>query len=148
VVTTEGGAMSRLLREHGAGWVVPPGDAPALARAITEALAAAPLAVDQAPPAAGDQAPPSAAWRQGAAALLAAYRWERALAPLLRFCREPRRELTKERFVNTLVSAAPPDGAGFRLRRRLRRLVAAMSLPSWPARAPRSPGTDLERPRR
>jgi glycosyltransferase involved in cell wall biosynthesis len=173
VVTTEGGVMSRLLREHGAGWVVPPGDAPALARAIVEALAAAapaagdaapPLAVDQAPPSAldlappaavdlappsaVDQAPPSAAWRQGAAALLAAYRWERALAPLLRFCREPRRELTKERFVNTLVSAAPPDGVGFRLRRRLRRLVAAMSLPSWPARAPRSPATDLERPRR
>jgi glycosyltransferase involved in cell wall biosynthesis len=180
VVTTEGGAMSRLLREHGAGWVVPPGDAPALARAIVEALStldaapassphlagdqAPPLAIDQAPPPAGDQAPPlagdqapplaidqappAAAWRQGAAALLAAYRWERALAPLLRFCREPRRELTKERFVNTLVSAAPPDGVGFRLRRRLRRLVAAMSLPSWPARAPRSPATDLERPRR
>jgi glycosyltransferase involved in cell wall biosynthesis len=149
VVTTEGGAMSRLLREHGAGWVVPPGDAPALARAIVEALAAGPPAAgDQAPPSAVDLAPPLAAWRQGAAALLAAYRWERALAPLLRFCREPRRELTKERFVNTLVSAAPPDGAGFRLRRRLRRLVAAMSLPSWPARAPRSPATDLERPRR
>jgi hypothetical protein len=80
--------------------------------------------------------------------LLAAYRWERALAPLLRFCREPRRELTKERFVHTLVSAAPPDGAGFRLRRRLRRLVAALSSPSRPARAPRSPATDLGRPRR
>jgi glycosyltransferase involved in cell wall biosynthesis len=150
VVTTAGGAMSRLLREHGAGWVVPPGDAPALARAIVEALEAAapPSAIDQAPPAAMDQAPPAAAWRQGAAALLAAYRWEQALAPLLRFCREPRRELTKERFVHTLVTAAPPDGAGFRLRRRLRRLVAAMSLPSRPARAPRSPATDLGRPRR
>ncbi len=165
VVTTEGGAMSRLLREHGAGWVVPPGDAPALARAIVEALAVAPPSDgDQAPPSAGDQAlpsagdqaprsaidqaPRSAAWRQGAAALLAAYRWEQALAPLLRFCREPRRELTKERFVHTLVSAVPPDSAGFRLRRRLRRLVAAMSSPSWPAKAPRSPAADLGRPRR
>jgi len=137
VVTTEGGAMSRLLREHGAGWVVPPGDAPALARAIVEALAAA-----------VDQAPLSAAWRQGAAALLQSFRWEQALAPLLRFCREPRRELTKERFVHALATAAPPDGTGFRLRRRLRRLVAAMSLPSWPARAPRSPATDAGRPRR
>ena len=125
--------MSRLLREHGAGWVVPPGDAPALARAIVEALAAT---------------PPTAAWRQGAVALLAAYRWEQALAPLLRFCRKPRCELTKERFVHPLVSAVPPDRAGFRLRRRLQRLAAAMSLPSWPARAPRSPATDLERPRR
>src|SRR4029453_7245132 len=32
VVTSEGGAMSRLLAEHRAGWVVPPGDSPALAR--------------------------------------------------------------------------------------------------------------------
>jgi len=136
VVTSEGGAMSRLLREHGAGWVVPPGDAPALARAIVEALAAT---------------PPTAAWRQGAVALLAAYRWERALAPLLRFCREPRCELTKERFVHPLVSATPPDSAGFRLRRRLRRLwrrVAARSLPSRPARGPRSPATDPGRPPR
>lgn len=165
VVTTTGGAMSRLLREHGAGWIVPPGDAPALARAIVEALATAPLAaadqvpplggdqaapssIHQAPPAAIHQAPPLVAWRQGAAALLAAFRWERALAPLLRFCREPRRELTKERFVHTLATAAPPDGAGFRLRRRLRRLVAAMSLPPRPARAPRSPAADLGRPRR
>lgn len=149
VVTTEGGAMSRLLREHGAGWVVPPGDAPALARAIMEALAAKPPAAgDAAPPAAMDQAPPLAAWRQGAAALLAAFHWERALAPLLRFCGKPRREPTKERFVHTLVSAVPPDGAGFRLRRRLRRLAAAMSLPPRRAQAPRSPATDLERPRR
>jgi glycosyltransferase involved in cell wall biosynthesis len=145
VVTTEGGAMSRLLREHGAGWVVPPGDAPALARAVVEALGSA------APPAAIDQAPPPAAWRQGAVALLAAYRWERALAPLLRFCREPRCELTKERFVHPLVSATPPDSAGFRLRRRLQRLrrqVAAMSVASRPARVPRSPATDPGRPRR
>src|SRR6185295_13328480 len=34
VVTSEGGAMSRLLAEHRAGWVVPPGDAAALARAL------------------------------------------------------------------------------------------------------------------
>jgi hypothetical protein len=152
VVTSEGGAMSRLLREHGAGWVVPPGDAPALARAIVEALAAKPpAAVDAAPPSALDQAPPSSAWRQGAVALLAAYRWERALAPLLRFCREPRCELSKERFVHPLVSATPPDSAGFRLRRRLRRLwrrVAGRSLPSRPARGPRSPATDPGRPPR
>src|SRR5947199_119575 len=38
VVTSEGGAMSRLLAEHRAGWVTPPGDAPALARALAEVL--------------------------------------------------------------------------------------------------------------
>jgi glycosyltransferase involved in cell wall biosynthesis len=110
VVTTEGGVMSRLLREHRAGWVVPPGDAGALSRALAEVLDA---------PAA---AAPGAAWRQGAAALLAGFRWERALAPLLRFCREPRRDATKERFVHALATAAPADAAGFRLRRRLRGL--------------------------
>ncbi len=144
VVTTEGGAMSRLLREHGAGWVVPPGDAPALAGAIVEALEAPGLALDQAPPSAVDQAPPLAAWRQGAAGLLASFRWEQALAPLLRFCREPRRELTKERFVHTLGTAAPADGAGFRLRRRLRRLVSAVLRPARPAWPPAS---DSGRPR-
>jgi glycosyltransferase involved in cell wall biosynthesis len=127
VVTTEGGAMSRLLREHGAGWVVPPGDAPALARAIVEALEA------------------DRAWRQGAASLLRFFRWEQALAPLLRFCREPRREITKDRFVHALATAAPPDGAGFRLRRRLRRLVAAVPRP---ARPPAPPATGSGRPRR
>jgi glycosyltransferase involved in cell wall biosynthesis len=110
VVTTEGGVMSRLLREHRAGWVVPPGDAGALSRALAEVLDA---------PAA---AAPGAAWRQGATALLAGFRWERALAPLLRFCREPRRDATKERFVHALATAAPADAAGFRLRRRLRGL--------------------------
>jgi glycosyltransferase involved in cell wall biosynthesis len=143
VVTTDGGAMSRLLREHGAGWVVPPGDAPALARAIVEALDAG-QAGDQAPPAAVHQAPPAEAWRQGAAALLASFHWEQALAPLLRFCREPKRELTKERFVHGLATAAPPDGAGFRLRRRLRRLVSAVPRP---ARPPGPPATDAGRPR-
>lgn len=119
VVTTEGGAMSRLLREHGAGWVVPPGDARALAGAIAAAL---------------DAAAGAAPWRQGAAALLASFRWEQALAPLLRFCREPRRELTKERFVQALATAAPADSHAFRLRRRLRLLLSAI------ARPPRPPG--------
>jgi thioredoxin-like negative regulator of GroEL len=92
--------------------VVPPGDAAALAKAVGEAL---------------DDVPPPAAWRQGAAALLAAFRWERALTPLLRFCREPRRELTKQRFVQALATAAPPDAAAFRLRRRLKLLLSAGS---------------------
>ncbi len=115
VATTEGGAMSGLLRRHGAGWVVPPGDAAALARALAEIL--------DSPPGGAVSA---AAWRGGAAALLASFRWDQALAPLLRFCREPRRDATKERFVHALATAAPPDAAGFRLRRRIRRLIAAL----------------------
>src|SRR4029453_5462300 len=38
VVTSEGGAMSRLLAEHRAGWVAPTGDSAALARVLADAL--------------------------------------------------------------------------------------------------------------
>jgi glycosyltransferase involved in cell wall biosynthesis len=131
VATTEGGAMSRLLREHGAGWVVPPGDAAALARALSEILDA-PVS-------------PSAAWRRGAAALLASFRWDRALAPLLSFCRAPRRDPAKERFVHALATAAPPDAAAFRLRRRLRRLVAALPGLARRARRPMAGGGEPRR---
>lgn len=105
VVTSEGGAMSRLLSEHRAGWVVPPGDAAALARALAEALAE------------------PGARRAGAGELLAAFRWERVLAPLVGFCREPRADSTKERFAHRPGTAAPPDALGFRLRRKLRGLI-------------------------
>jgi glycosyltransferase involved in cell wall biosynthesis len=102
VVTSAGGAMSRLLAEHRAGWIAPSGDAPALARCLAEALA--------------DPASRAA----GAAELLIDFRWERALAPLVRFCREPRRDASKERFAFRPPTVAPPDSLGFRFRRRLR----------------------------
>jgi hypothetical protein len=108
VVTSEGGAMSRLLRRHEAGWVVPPGDA----RAVGAALAAA-LAEGAAPR------------RAAAARLLEAFAWERALAPLVRFCLEPRIDPTKEAFAFRPPTLAPPDPLGFRLRRRLRRLLGS-----------------------
>jgi hypothetical protein len=104
VITSDGGAMSRLLSDHRAGWVVPPGDADALARALAEAL----------------DAPDSR--RAGARALLEGFRWDKALAPLVRFCRDPRLDATKERFVHRLGTAAPPDRFAFRLRRKLRSL--------------------------
>jgi glycosyltransferase involved in cell wall biosynthesis len=134
VVTTEGGAMSRLLRHHGAGWVMPSGDPAALARALAEVLE---------PPFGA-----AVAWRRGAEALLAAFRWDRALAPLLRFCREPRRDATKERFVHALATAAPPDGASFRLLRRMRRMLSALPGPKRPASAVRPAATEGGGPRR
>jgi glycosyltransferase involved in cell wall biosynthesis len=124
VVTSEGGAMSRLLRRHRAGWVVPAGDARALGAALVEVLDGEAPGGGAVPPEAG---PPAAVWRNGAAELLAAFRWERAIAPLLAFCRAPRRDATKERFVHALATAAPADGAAFRVRRRLRRLLAALA---------------------
>ncbi|HEY7215235.1 MAG TPA: glycosyltransferase [Thermoanaerobaculia bacterium] len=102
VVTSEGGAMSRLLAAHGAGWVVPPGDAAALARALAEAIAD----------------PDSR--RAGARELAAAFHWERVLAPLVRFCRTPCADATKERFAARPATVAPPDRLAFRLRRKLR----------------------------
>jgi glycosyltransferase involved in cell wall biosynthesis len=102
VVTSEGGTMSRLLAEHDAGWVAPPGDARALARILAAALKQ-----------------PSAK-REGAGELLALYAWDRVLAPLVDFCRQPRCDLTKERFSHRPQTVAPPDALTFRLRRRLR----------------------------
>src|SRR5215203_5103189 len=102
VITSEGGTMSRLLAEHRAGWVAPPGDAAALARVLAEAL----------------DAPESR--RAGARQLVDAFRWDRVLAPLVRFCRDPRVDGTKERFAQRLATVAPADRLAFRLRRRLR----------------------------
>jgi hypothetical protein len=110
VVTSAGGAMSRLLVEHRAGWVAPPGDAEALARCLLEALEGREEQVEGR----GGEA-----WRRGARELLEGFRWERALAPLVRFCRAPRADPTKERFGWRPPTVAPPDPLGFRLRRRL-----------------------------
>jgi hypothetical protein len=105
VVTSAGGAMSRMLREHGAGWVVPPGDADALARALVEAVE--------------DEAARERC-RAGGRELLRDFHWDRALAPLVRFCHEPRIDETKETFVHKPGTASPPDPFTLRLRRRLR----------------------------
>jgi glycosyltransferase involved in cell wall biosynthesis len=102
VVTSEGGAMSRLLAEHRAGWIAPAGDAPALARTLAEAL----------------DDPGSR--QAGARELVAAFRWDRVLAPLVRFCRDPWLDPTKERFAQRPATVAPPDRLAFRLRRKLR----------------------------
>ena len=96
--------MSRLLAEHRAGWVAPPGDAEALARVLADAL---------------DH--PSSR-QAGARELVAAFRWDRVLAPLVRFCLDPRVDPTKERFAQRMATVAPPDRLAFRLRRKLRTL--------------------------
>lgn len=106
VVTSEGGTMSRLLREHRAGWVAPPGDAEALAEILREVLTADGRLLSER--------------REGARELLRDFTWDRALEPLLRFCRDPRRDETRERFVHKPQTVAPPDPFPFRLKRRLR----------------------------
>jgi glycosyltransferase involved in cell wall biosynthesis len=107
VITSEGGAMSRLLREHGAGAVVPAGDSAAVAEALARALGASPDEIVRR--------------RAAHRALLDEFRWSKVLAPLLAFCRDPRRDAHKEKFVHTPGVRVPPDALGFRLRRFLRR---------------------------
>jgi len=105
-IVTEGGAASRLVAEHGAGWVVPPEDPEALAAALRAAL--------------GD--PEAAALRRrGAAGLAARFAWDRVLAPLAAFCRAPRTDPTKERFAFRPPTVAPSEALTERARRRLDR---------------------------
>lgn len=94
--------MSRMLAERRAGWVVPSGDAPALARALAEAL------------------DDPASRQAGARELATAFRWDRVLEPLVRFCREPWIDDTKERFAQRPSTVAPADSLAFRFRRKLR----------------------------
>ncbi len=107
VVTSEGGAMSRMLVEHRAGRVVPAGDAPALGAALVAAVER----ID------------GEAFSAGAARLLEGFRWERALAPLVEFCRAPRIDPTKERFARALPTGAPADSLAFRVKRRVQRML-------------------------
>ena len=100
--------MSRMLREHGAGWVVPPGDGEALALALAEAL---------------EDEDARERSRAGARELLRSFAWDRALEPLVRFCHEPKIDPFKERWVHRQETAAPPDPIPFRARRKLRRLL-------------------------
>jgi len=108
VIATDGGVISRLVREHDAGWVVPPEDPAVLAGALGEALADDALRARR---------------RANGLALAAAFSWERALAPLVRFCAAPWKDATRERFAFVPSTVAPPDALGFRLRRRLRRAL-------------------------
>jgi len=110
-VTSAGGAMSRLLADCNAGWVVPPADPEALAAALAEALT---------------DAAAVAARRRGAAALARRFAWEDALAPLVAWCRRPRRDDSKQRFAFRPSTVAPPDGLAFRARRWARRRLAAL----------------------
>ncbi len=103
VVTSAGGTLGRLLVEHDAGWVCPPGDPQALAAALREAL----------------ERPRAHA--AGAERLAGRFAWSRVLEPLAAFCRDPRRDPTREDFAFRPETVAPADRLGFRLRRRLRR---------------------------
>lgn len=107
-ITSDGGAIARLVREERAGWVAPPGDAAALAACLGEVLAGG-AEVEE---------------RRRAGRLLAGrFAWERVLAPLVEFCREPSRDATKHSFAFRPSTQAPADSLIFRARRFARRMV-------------------------
>jgi glycosyltransferase involved in cell wall biosynthesis len=110
VVTSDGGAVARMVRDSGGGWVVPRGDAPALARALREALQS---------PAVADE---RAAVARGVARALA---WPRALEPLERFCAAPAVDPTREAFAFRPETPIPSDDWRFRVRRKLGLLAGA-----------------------
>ena len=116
VIATEGGVISGLLREHPAGWVVPPDDVDRLTQALVEAL----------------EHEPRAERAEAARALAARFDWERVLAPLLAFCRAPAVDPTKDEFIYPAPPPPPPtpppapgmETASDRLRRWLARRIA------------------------
>jgi len=113
-VTSDGGTVARLVREEGAGWVAPPGDAAALGEILRRVLAG------------GEEVE---AKRRGARRLAESFAWPRVLEPLLAFCREPRQDPTKEAFAFRPGTVAPPDTLAFRLRRWLGRHAGGTGVP-------------------
>lgn len=106
VVTSEGGALSRMLLAEGAGWVVEPERPEPLAAALREVLA-------------GDaEVERRLARARGLAARLT---WERAIAPLVAFLERPATDPTKGEFAFRPATVAPPDSLAFRVRRWLAR---------------------------
>ncbi len=102
VITSEGGALSRLLTEWRAGWVVPPRDPAALAEALLQVFDANEVE----------------SRRDGARELAAHFSWERVLQPLVRFCREPACDPTKDDFAFSPPTLSRADTTLERLRRR------------------------------
>ena len=103
IVATAGDAFADIIAAERLGVAVPPGDEVALEAALWHVL--------------GDQASAKAC-RLNVARVAPNFAWEHALAPLLAFCREPRR-------APDLVGAYAPGGSGSVLTEGGARLVAA-----------------------
>jgi glycosyltransferase involved in cell wall biosynthesis len=108
VVATEGGTMSRVIDEIGAGITVKSGDAESLAAAVRS------LVADRA--ARGDARRAGRAWAAGRT-------WRDVAAPLLEFASRPKFDPNKARFVGLAPEASQADEP---MRNRLRRLAKRM----------------------
>jgi glycosyltransferase involved in cell wall biosynthesis len=108
-VVTDGGTMSRVVREEGAGRVVPAGDPDALADAVIELL---------------DDRPARDAASRAARECASARTWNRVARPLLEFADRPERDATRDRFHDVAPTGIAATESGVaRLLRRLRRVV-------------------------
>ncbi len=114
VLTTEGGAIARLLQEHRAGWVVPEADAPAITRALLEIL---------------NHEGERDRRRQAATGLADSFSWEKVLEPLIAFALAAQSDPYKESFAFAPATRAPADPFSFRLRRYLRRKLGVGTSP-------------------
>ena len=108
VITSEGGAICRLLREHDAGWVVAENDSAAVLAALRQILERGDAVVRR---------------TERGVDLARGLGWDTALRPVVEFLRHPRRDATKVDFATSLGTAAPRDAVSFRVRRWLGRRV-------------------------
>jgi glycosyltransferase involved in cell wall biosynthesis len=100
VVCTKNGSLSRLIEEHRAGWVVPPQDSGAILGALEEIF---------------EDAEEVSARKANALHLSQKFKWKEVLGPLIRFCKNPKREMTKLEFVSPIETRHPaePDVTSF-----------------------------------
>jgi hypothetical protein len=106
VIATEGGVLSRRIRERRAGWTVPPGDPARLAEALRTVLDGGADVLNTV---------------ERGHELAREMTWSAALTPLIDFLLDPRRDTTKSEFGFRPATRAPADAPEFRARRWLRR---------------------------
>lgn len=97
IVCTSGDSLAELVDRHDLGATVPPEDVDALAAALVDILTD------------GDRA---RRHRDNVAAVAGDYRWDRALEPLVDFCRGPRRAADIHRSHQELVGIREPRWGG------------------------------------
>jgi len=109
IICTESGSLSRIIQEHQAGWVVPPRDADAILRALEEIFNDKDLV---------------AARKTKALRLAERFKWKEVLSPLVLFCRNPRRETTKEEFAARLEFGRSAEVATVSFFRKIRNFIS------------------------